>query len=267
MRNSSTLLILSLFTLTACDSGSTSSQALSENVSPASLTATCDNTSAPFGGGTGTSDDPYLICSSAHLLAIDTGFDSAHFLVTQDIDASSVQVSGSLVAGLNGVIDGGNHTISNFTTINSNIHAASGFVGVNHGTIKNLALTNVSITGTNTVGAIAGTNTGTISNVAVSGSIQAYDMSTAYHFGGVAGWNNGGTISNVGTQLTINADNGVGGVVGFFQGGIVNGVEINGTVNGTTDVSGQFGITDLSTTDGGTGSQSVSNVTINASIQ
>ncbi|MHC4867273.1 MAG: hypothetical protein ACYTEX_24630, partial [Planctomycetota bacterium] len=75
---------------------------------------------AKYGGGSGTAGDPYRISTAADMNAIGTNsgdFDK-HFVVTNDIDMSSIPgTSYNLIYPFTGVFDGNNHTISNFSLV------------------------------------------------------------------------------------------------------------------------------------------------------
>ena len=77
---------------------------------------------------------------------------TGNYTLTADIDASSFSGFTGTVSNFRGTLDGGYHTISGLRV--------PLFTSVNGGTVKNLRLDNVQVTGTNNVGAIAATATG-----------------------------------------------------------------------------------------------------------
>lgn len=108
-----------------------------------------------------------------------------------------------------GTFDGNNHTISNMN-IESNGEYV-GFFGYLKGQVKNLNVQGNIISGTDCTGGIAGKleDTGKIINCISSVDIKAQDKT-----GGIAGYNNGGTIERCLNKGTISGTFKVGGVVG-----------------------------------------------------
>ena len=111
-----------------------------------------------------------------------------------------------------------------------------GLFGFNQGTIRNLALTNVSVTVTGNgpvfVGTLAGQNVGTISNVSVTGTINGGSFS-GLDVGGLVGFN-GGSITGSSSAVNVTVGNGTTGALNF-AGGLV------GTNQGTIASSGATG--------------------------
>ncbi|MDD2893528.1 MAG: MBG domain-containing protein [Halothiobacillaceae bacterium] len=157
-------------------------------------------------------------------LAVDTGF-------TAPI--------GSTATPFTGQFDGLGHTIGNLTLATPAVSQVGlfGVIGAT-GTVKNLGLTNVSIQGNASVGALAGVNHGSIFNTYVSGgTVQGGNGAV----GGLVGVNQAGdgtaatgltpgaagsnaTISNsyaerVNVSVTAAVAPAVGGLVGINQGG------------------------------------------------
>ena len=117
---------------------------------------------APSGSGTET--DPYQIASFANLMWMSTINNSGiHYIQINDIDASA---SSTLDSGQGftpaqtlsngGVYNGAGHTIDGLTIIRPTTDSQGFFSSLNNGTVKNLGLTNVNITGKGNTGAIAG---------------------------------------------------------------------------------------------------------------
>lgn len=165
-----------------------------------------------------------------------------HYVLMADIDISSVDwiplgASSPGLGGLpfnsfTGVFDGNNHTISGLRMTNFMESMGSyGFVGYNFGTIKNLKLTNISISFTGItidvyVGGICGYNRGTIDNCVVEGSISVSNHSGSYDskVGGIAGAtvsltiNNevyNPSITNCTNNASVTGNTYVGGIAGF----------------------------------------------------
>lgn len=98
--------------------------------------------------------------------------------------------------------------------------------------VKNLHLTNSTITGKSSVGGIAGVNYGTISNVTNSADISANDDSSmsSSNMGGIVGMN-WGILENVVNTGSITADSSVGGIAGTNGGGDLHGNSHIGVIN------------------------------------
>ena len=98
--------------------------------------------------------------------------------------------------------------------------------------VKNLHLTNSTITGKSSVGGISGVNYGTISNVTNSADISANDDSSmsSSNMGGIVGMN-WGILENVVNTGSITADSSVGGIAGTNGGGDLHGNSHIGVIN------------------------------------
>ena len=110
-----------------------------------------------------------------------------------------------------GTFDGDNHSITGLTIQNAGDRIGLfGQVGDN-GTVKNLKLTEVNVSGYNNVGAVAGWNNGTISGCSVSGIIKG-----GQSVGGVVGNANGNVTdcSVEGMVIGTNNSSQAGGIVG-----------------------------------------------------
>ena len=112
-----------------------------------------------------------------------------------------------------GTFDGGNHTITGLTINQSGTeyvglicHLGSG------GTVKNLTLENVDITGQACVGSVVGWNDGTVAACTVSGNV----MGPGNTVGGVVGFNYyGSTLIACYATCSVNSNGfGIGGVAG-----------------------------------------------------
>ena len=120
------------------------------------------------------------------------------------------------LAQFSGTIDGNGHTVSGLTINQSTASYSVGLISDLTGTVKNLTLTGVNISGQSDVGGIAGTNEGTISNSSVSGTISGL-----FAVGGIAGANNsGGVITGSSSSATIAGYDGTGGNYTFDAGGL-----------------------------------------------
>lgn len=158
----------------------------------------------------------------------------------------------------NGVFDGGGHTVSNYYIdsdslgkIKAQYKQNIGFVGALSGTVKNLNLSNITVTSTtvgNTVpnanngtkeskaiciGTIVGwmEKTGKIDSTSATGTLNGFG--DGQNLGGIAG-NTWGTIKNSRSAVTINVKNlsFVGGIVGMTKNNIkIDSVLWEGNIN------------------------------------
>lgn len=207
----------------------------------------------PFGTkGSGYWNDPILIGTADELEMFAAGeyeFDRCYSL-TSDIDMTGrVWTPVGAVAGGNtastysgeefqGEFYGDNHTISNLTTegINCNFQGFFGWIGEYAG-IMDLILTDVNISGANSVGAMAGVNQGTINNCSVSGEVTA----TAQGAGGLIGYNQAGTVENCHAVADVTGYGIVGGLFGSATGGNILKSYADSSVT-LTDTMGNAGV-------------------------
>ena len=197
------------------------------------------NSFAQFSGGNGTEETPYLITIPLQLrqLAIyvnnaDSGFNSAHYRLGNDVDLSDYSVAwfnngeGWIPIGRGsrpfmGVFDGNNRTITGlFINTTSSIEAGL-FGRVHNGSIKNLRIQNVNITTSGDAGGIVGRLVGTssVSNSSSTGSVAGSSA------GGVVGYiNTHGQIFGCFSECTVSSsvsmltsgNNYAGGLVGYM---------------------------------------------------
>lgn len=177
----------------------------------------CDLNSSPFGGGVGSQNNPYLICSPSHLQNINTlatentpaaNQAQKYFQIVTDMDMTNVTYFSLSV--FNGTLDGGNHSIKNYSNILP-------LITVNNGTIQNIKVQNANIQGGTKGAILVGTNQtrGKIINASVQGNLQS-----SYMTGGICGVNLG-TIQESTSTVTINSFYAVGGLCGVNLGMIL----------------------------------------------
>lgn len=204
--------------------------------------------------GEGTSASPYQIATNDDLLALHTwcanggATEGLHFKLTADLSDISFTDNGinciggtTLDDGFMGTFDGGGHTINNLAVSNTeNKYLALFGCIATGGTVKNLHLTNTSISGHSNVGGIAAINYGTIEGCTVSGEISA----TANYVGGITGLNHG-RIEGCSVVGKIKAVNGtVGGIAGENNGTIVacsSGATVGNDTSNSYNVGGIAG--------------------------
>ena len=144
-----------------------------------------------------------------------------------------------------GTFDGGGHTITGLTINQSGTDHVGlfGCIG-GRGTVKNLTLENVNITGHDNVGGVVGStdyDSSTVTGCTVSGTVSGNS-----NVGGVVGYHYASTVSGctASGDVTGMGDR-VGGVVGYnFSNGKVNACyHASGSVSGANYVGGVVGYT------------------------
>lgn len=206
-------------------------------------------------GGTGTIEDPIIVCNAEDLNAMRLGLD-ANYALGKDIDLycfSRRDEDGWApigenysTNGFNGYFDGQNHTISNlYINTNKDDVGLFGYIAYNEDKtieIKNLILKDVNITGDQKVGSITGNfaNLAAISNVQSSGSISG-----SSYVGGLIGVNTFGGFNNIGGDLNFSSFTGqinasedyIGGLIGNNLGTIENS-NSNATISASRNYVG-----------------------------
>jgi filamentous hemagglutinin family protein len=162
-----------------------------------------------------------LVGSAASLAADLAGNPSGAYALANNIDASATSYTGPLVSNFTGVIEGFNHAIDALS-INDTADANVGLLGVDSGTVQDVAFTNASIVATAAganVGTLAGTMSGQVSNVFVTGSVSGGASATV---GGIMGVfaGSGNFNDNLASDAAVTGgDNAlVGGVAGSLVG-------------------------------------------------
>lgn len=226
--------------------------------------------SSPTRSGSGTEADPYIICSPYELESIGTtaSLINKSFRLDADLDMSCISGDhtpiASSSAGYSGVFDGNGKEIRNW----KREEAAEDYVGlfsyVDTAIIKDLTMTNATVTGNNFVGILNGSNfggfflrvrtSGTVSgNTYVGGIIgqEAISLSQSSSSATVTGTSTvGGLIGGGGhTQIASSSFTGsvvasggtVGGLIGSTWGMIANSYSTANVTGGSTKVGGLVG--------------------------
>ncbi|MHC4643773.1 MAG: GLUG motif-containing protein, partial [Planctomycetota bacterium] len=208
----------------------------------------CLSAEGKYGGGSGTSEDPYLIYDANQMNAIgeNQGDWNKHFKLMADIDLGAFTGTSFNIIGINtynpftGVFDGNGHTISNLT-YDSNDRAYIGLFGCVYGKnalIKNLGLIDPNLDAgiEDMVGSLVGCNYyGIINNCYVEGG----SVFGSWAVGGLVGINHG-SIWNCYSTGNVNGVYDVGGLVGRSDGSISNCYS-TGDVSGSERVGGLAG--------------------------
>lgn len=181
-------------------------------------TPECVASGEPYGGGVGTSDDPYTICTAEHLnqIGLNESDWSDYFAMTDDIDLQGVDynIIGSGSERFSGTFDGGDYVISNLTIDDPDQAYVGVFAAADDGAvIENLGVEDIELTGYSHVGGLVGRNAGQIINSYATGA-----LSGEYRWiGGLVGLNVGGITRSYANVDVSGDDRRLGGLVGRNQ--------------------------------------------------
>ena len=134
-----------------------------------------------------------------------------------------------------GTFDGLGHTISNLT-INRPGEEKVGLFGNSHGTIRNVALVDASVTGNSSVGGLVGFNySGITSNSYATGIV----VGNGNYVGGLVGWNEDVPITNSHASVNVTGKgDSTGGLVGHHHNSAISNSSATGNVVGYGDYAG-----------------------------
>jgi len=200
-----------------------------------------------YGGGTGTSDDPYQIWTSLQmntvgLISMDW---NKHFKLMADIDMSSYRGTQYNIVGnsnkpFTGTFDGRGHVIRNLTYMTDNSTTSVGIFGyASNATIHNLGIENISLsTKGSHVGGLVGTSkSGCITSCYATGSVNGSGV-----VGGLVGFNYEGAVASCFASVSVSENGGIsGGLVGDNNSGSITSCYATGTVSGSENVGGLVG--------------------------
>ncbi|NCD11199.1 MAG: filamentous hemagglutinin N-terminal domain-containing protein [Epsilonproteobacteria bacterium] len=206
-----------------------------------------------FNSGWGTAVSPYAITNWTHLQNINynTTTLGKYYALSNNLNSATAGYTnsgegfvpiGTSTNPFVGNFDGNHHTIDSLMIDRPSTDTV-GLFGVvdTGGTVSNLGLTNVSITGWANVGGLVGDNYGTLSNAYATGSVDGNE-----YVGGLVGTNNnGGSLSNVYATGNVTGYSAfyVGGLVGWNIGNLSNAYA-TGSVHGMNYVGGLVGKND-----------------------
>ncbi len=192
--------------------------------------------------GNGTEEYPYLIGNPAELGAVYYYNSKVHYKITTDIDLSGIRWSTAVIPVFSGNFDGNGFAIRYLNINGGGNLGMFGSLSIG-GTIKNLGVVNISVSGYNFVGGLCGSNGnsysvgGTITNCYSVGSVSGYGV-----IGGLCGGSFRGTISN---SYSMGSVYGTAQLVGGLCGSEVNGYIQNcysiSDVSGNDRVGGLIG--------------------------
>lgn len=201
-----------------------------------------------FAGGRGSEEDPFIINTTDQLYEASASqgvYLNSHFRLASDIDFSGWNwllhpwiPIGNDAAPFNGDFDGKGHVITDLVVNDSSLTSA-GLFGTNAGTIRNIGLQDVSLTGGSNSGALAGTNTGIIHEAYASGNVGGQD-----NVGGLVGVNNnGGIVQYSHSSANVSGNQTIGGLVGVnTNGSTIQSAYATGNASGNARVGGLVGI-------------------------
>ncbi|TSA26338.1 T9SS C-terminal target domain-containing protein [bacterium] len=240
-----------------------------------------------YSGGTGTFGDPYKIETLGDLYLLSTtdgdwGY-GKYFIQTADIDASETtgwydgagfSPIGNTNYGFFGSYNGQNHTINGLYINRPDTDFIGLFGRLQSGTLQNLGVTNVNITGHiytgglggfciegssitncystgtvsgyNTVGGLVGLlNESSLSNSFSKASVSGTDIYYKYYIGGLVGFSfENSSISNCYSTGSVIGEVKVGGLVGTHSQSTVSRCYSTGSVTGDEDFGGLVGFDD-----------------------
>jgi len=247
------------------------------NLTGKSTSATKDNcnpaSSSTFGGGDGSVDNPFLICSKAHFEDLHTNtwadtdpwsYRNKSYLQTADLDLSNptggAQYNPNLNVGATpvAIFNGGGYQIKNYT---SNYTGLWSGVFYYSGNFENIQIIDQNIVGGRYTGGITGGGSFVITNSYATGSITGGNNTA-----GLASWlNTGGYVSKI-----INSYNYHDIIGAYSSGGLTSHVTSGSSLNVertyslgslTSSISsGNIYLGGISSSPDGTGTINISNV-------
>jgi len=209
-----------------------------------------------FAGGSGTETDPYQVANAVQLNKVRNHLTS-HFIQTADIDLSDYVTEGGIFYNegegwepigdssnkFQGSYDGDGYTISNLF-IERPSENYVGLFGINRGSLKNIKLENIYVTGNEYVGGIVGSIDSDAINLfgSVISSYSSGTVSGNRYIGGLTGASPGSylQISRCFSSASVSGNWGVGGLVGMMYGSISN-CYATGDITGSTRIGGLVG--------------------------
>ena len=182
-------------------------------------------------------EEPVEISNAEELQQVRGDLDG-HYVLVDDIDLSHIKnftPIGGYDDGFTGTLDGNGYTISNLTIDRPDGANVGLFFGMD-GTIENLILRDVEVTGGEAVGGLAGVSTGTVTESRVTGEVNGNQR-----VGGLVGVAWAGEIRDSRSEAKVTGNLLVGGFVGQNDGGNITRSSAAGSVSGGTGVGGLVG--------------------------
>lgn len=201
------------------------------------------NSSVLFGGGSGTHEDPFLICNEVHLnnMRFQTfeGRDEyesmtlimGNYKLTNDI---TVSIEFQPLENFNGRFEGDFYTIT-FKNLGTDNESRSGlFSTIVGGLVRNLKVKVLGESGIATSrGAICAVfSSGEIYHCYAEGQFSnLYSNADTTYFGGICGKQFDGVVTSCTSSLNITTYGNAGGLVGYLYGGNIIGSTFSGQIN------------------------------------
>ncbi|MDR0533750.1 MAG: filamentous hemagglutinin N-terminal domain-containing protein [Verrucomicrobiales bacterium] len=190
-------------------------------------------------GGSGVVGDPYQLRDIYGLQGIgsNVAYEAANWRVVTTIDASGVanwnNGAGFVpISNFTGVFDG-NGSVGAISGLTINLPGQSnvglfGQIGAG-GSVSNVVLNNVHISGLSNVGALAGSNAGQINTSSANGTVSGVNSASGLNIGGLLG-SNSGNVSNSFATVSVTGYGNSGGLIGANN-GLVLSSYATGTVS------------------------------------
>ena len=233
------------YTITKLQANGTEVRELSSDITPVeskfyNITLNYDPGYTEVSEGNYTVDNEKGLRNLAKLVNSNGGKTLINITLTGDITLTGEWTPiGNYENRYTGTFDGGNHTITGLK-INQSGTDNVGLIGClgSGGKVQNVTLTNISVSGANCVGGIAGQNYGTVENCSVNGTVTGKGFTDT---GGIAG-SNYGTISGCSAEGTVTGSVNVGGIAGgSYLGSTIEGCHSTAAVSGISSVGGVVG--------------------------
>ncbi|MDR6680714.1 hypothetical protein J2W58_004954, partial [Pseudomonas psychrotolerans] len=181
-----------------------------------------------------------LLHSLADIQAINSRGLGGRYALAQNLDAAGTTYTSALVgtsvSPFSGTFTGLGHTLANLKIQAS----TSDYVGVfasTTGTVRDLNLSSLQVTGQYYVGGLAGTSSGVLDNIHVAGTLVGNST-----VGGLVGEQDGGTIRNASSSASVSgASDTIGGLVGYAYHTSISNVYATGAVSGSNNIGGLVG--------------------------
>ena len=160
--------------------------------------------------------------------------------------------------GYHGTFDGNGYVIANLYIDRPDPHFPVGLFGANTGTIRNVILHGVDVTGGGHVGGLVGVNSLFDFRSAISGSTASGAVSGNDYVGGLVGENHGnGNINGSKALGDVTGRVYVGGLVGLNNRGVIADSTASGNVAGVRYLGALVGLNDGGTITNSTGTGTV----------
>jgi hypothetical protein len=202
-----------------------------------------------FVGGSGAEDNPYQISTCAELQSIHSNISLSYILVN-DIDCNGFDFGdgrGFMPLGngnhFTGTLDGNDYTIFNLKIDRPGLRY-TGLVAylAQVGTIKNISVSNGSVTGGDYTGGLVGYISGASSSTMVTNLSYHGDVKGAGYVGGIVGAFYNRTISHSKAVANVSASGGiVGGFAGYLSSSDVSDNHVVCTVTSTLSQAATMG--------------------------